>query len=59
MLEIMEVLSEFLNSKLNVYETKTGKILSLNVSSISKVNFLIDYFNKYPLKGTKMLDFKD
>jgi hypothetical protein len=59
MLEIMEILSIFLNCKLTTYETKTGKFLSLSVSAIEKIGFIIDYFNRYSLQGTKKLDFKD
>jgi hypothetical protein len=59
MLEIMEILSKFLNCKLKTYEIKTGKILSLSLSAIEKIGYLINYFNKYSLKSTKNLDFKD
>jgi hypothetical protein len=59
MLDIMEILSKFKNCKLTMYETKTGKILSISIVAIEKIGFLIDYFNKYSLQGTKKLDFDD
>jgi len=59
MLNIMELLAIFLNCKLSVYENNTGKILSLSVSAIDKVRFIVDYFNKYSLLGTKSKDYKD
>ena len=60
MLSIMEELAKFLSCKLSVYVgIKNNNILSLNVVAIDKVKFVIDYFNKYPLLGTKYKDFKD
>lgn len=59
MLSIMEEISQFLSCKLSVYEGNKTKILSLSVVSIEKLKFVIDYFNKYPLLGTKYKDFKD
>jgi len=56
----MEELAKFLSCKLSVYVgIKNNNILSLNVVAIDKVKFVIDYFNKYPLLGTKYKDFKD
>jgi hypothetical protein len=64
----MEKLSRFLSCKLSTYKTpqahKTGgpennKVLSLNVTSIGNIKFIIDYFNKFPLLGIKYKDFKD
>ena len=55
----MEEISQFLSCKLSVYEGNKTKILSLSVVSIEKLKFVIDYFNKYPLLGTKYKDFKD
>ena len=59
MKNIMEKLAQFLSCKLSVYESKNNKILSLNVVSIEKIKFIIEYFSKYPLLGTKNKDFKD
>ena len=58
-LNIMEELAKFLDCKLSIYNNKTGKVLSLNVTSIEKIGFVIDYFNRYPLLGIKYKDFKD
>jgi hypothetical protein len=59
MLDIMTVLSKFLDCKLSIYENKFGKVLSLNVSAIDDISFIVNYFNRYPLIGTKGLDYKD
>ena len=54
----MESLALFLSCNLKNYTNNTGsKVLSLSVSSINSVKFLIDYFNKYPLLGNKINDF--
>lgn len=58
-LNIIEKLAKFLDCKLSIYSNKTGKVLSLNVTSLEKVVFVINYFNEYPLLGTKCKDFKD
>lgn len=58
-LNIMEKLAKFLDCKLSIYNNKTGKVLSLNVLSLEKIGFVINYFNEYPLLGTKCKDFKD
>jgi len=59
MIGIMVILSEFLYCKLSIFENKTGKVLSLTVTALNKISFLVNYFNKYPLKGIKGQDFKD
>ena len=59
MLNIMDKLAKFLDCKLSTFKIKTGKVLSLNVSSIDKVGFMINYFHKYPLLGNKSYDFED
>jgi hypothetical protein len=59
MLNIMDKLAKFLDCKLSIFEIKTGKVLSLNVSSIDKIGFIINYFNIYPLLGSKSYDFED
>lgn len=62
MLPFMEKLASFLSCNLNTYKIKTGstesEVLSLGISSIIKLEFIIDYFNKYPLLGVKGKDFK-
>ena len=55
----MEKLANFLDCKFSIYNNKTGKVLSLNVTSLEKVGFVVNYFNRYPLLGTKYKDFKD
>lgn len=57
-LNIMEELAKFLDCKLSIYNNKTGKVLSLNVTSIEKIGFVINYFNRYSLLGIKYKDFK-
>ena len=55
----MENLALFLSCNLKSYTNNNGsEILSVSVSSINSVKFLIDYFNKYPLLGDKINDFK-
>lgn len=56
---LMESLSKFLFCKLSVYKTNKGEILSLSVSAIEKIKFIVEYFNKYPLLSIKGKDFKD
>lgn len=55
----MESLALFLSCNLKSYtDNKGSEILSIGVSSINSVKFLMDYFNKYPLLGNKFNDFK-
>lgn len=55
----MENLALFLSCNLKSYTNNIGsEILSLSVSSIDNLKFLIDYFNKYPLIGDKLNDYK-
>jgi hypothetical protein len=55
----MDQLASFLSCNLNSYTTaKNTEILSLSVTSVNNIKFLVDYFNKYPLIGTKFNDFK-
>lgn len=54
----MENLALFLNADLKRYEINNSKLLSVSVQSIRNVGFLIDYFNKHPLIGDKLNDFK-
>lgn len=58
-LNIMKQVAKFLDCKLSIYNNKTGKVLSLNVTLLEKIVFVINYFNRYPLLGIKYKDFKD
>lgn len=62
MLPVMETLASFLSCKLSTYAIKAGsgskEVLSLSVTSIDKLEFIVNYFNKYPLLGVKGNDFK-
>jgi hypothetical protein len=50
----METLALFLSCNVNTYINNLGvELLSVNVSYIDSVKFLIDYFDKYPLLGAK------
>ncbi|PQE31504.1 LAGLIDADG (mitochondrion) protein [Rutstroemia sp. NJR-2017a WRK4] len=54
----MESLALFLSCNLKSYTNNRGsEVLSLGVSSIDGVKFLMDYFNRYPLLGDKSNDF--
>jgi hypothetical protein len=63
MASIMEILGLFLSCKVNTYiiKAKSGskEVLSVSVTSIVKLEFIINYFNKYPLLGVKGKDFKN
>ena len=55
----METLALFLSCSLQSYTNNTNSdILTVNVSSLDSVKFLINYFNKYPLIGDKLNNFK-
>jgi len=55
----MESLSLFLSCNLTSYTNdKNSEILCVNVSSLEGVKLLVNYFNKYPLIGDKLNDFK-
>lgn len=62
MLPIMETLATFLSCKLGTYvikaESGSKEVLSLSVTSLDKLEFIVNYFNKYPLLGVKGNDFK-
>lgn len=62
MLPIMENLASFLSCKLSTYmigpKTNPREILSLSIAGINSLEFIVNYFNKYPLLGTKGIDFK-
>uniref|UniRef100_UPI00240EF694 hypothetical protein n=1 Tax=Diaporthe sojae TaxID=165439 RepID=UPI00240EF694 len=60
MLPFMEKLAIFLNCPVKMYcsnKTKT-EVLSLTVSAIGKLEPLVNYFDKYPLIGDKLNDYK-
>lgn len=67
MLPIMEKIGDFLycniitNKKNPTVPLKLEPIdtLSASVTSLDKIEPVIDYFNKYPILGVKGLDFKD
>lgn len=50
-------LASCLSCNLVSYESKTGKCLSISVSSINNIKVIIDYFDKYPLIGDKLNDY--
>ena len=55
----MESLAFFLFCNLTSYINNTNsEILSVSVSSLDSVKLLVNYFNKYPLIGDKLNDFK-
>ena len=55
----MENLALFLICNLKSYTNNTNsEILTVSVSSLYSVKFLVNYFNKYPLIGDKLNDFK-
>ena len=62
MLPIMESLASFLSCKLNTYflkpKSNQREVLSLSVTGINSLEFIVNYFNKYPLLGIKGKDFK-
>jgi len=55
MLPIMETLALFLSCNLKTYRIKTKststEVLSVSVTSIAKLESIINYFNEYPLLG--------
>ncbi len=62
MYPIMESLASFLSRKLNIYtidpHSNPREVLSLSVTGINYLEFIVNYFNKYPLIGVKGTDFK-
>jgi hypothetical protein len=59
MLPIMQSISCFLSSNIKSYLVKPNlnEVLTISVQSIDKLGFIVYYFNKYPLIGTKAKDF--
>lgn len=54
----MNDLASFLSCNVNSYTAKNKEVLSLHVSAIDNLKLIVDYFNKYPLMGNKLNDFK-
>ena len=54
----MNSLALFLKANLKTYAVKNSEVLSVSVESIQNISFLVDYFNKYPLIGDKLNNFK-
>ena len=61
MLNFMEDLSKFLSCNLSNYKIKNSndEVLTISISSINKLKFIINYFSNYPLFGIKSKDFQD
>lgn len=61
MLPFMEELALFLDCPVKSYSSNKTKteVLSLTVSAIDKLELLINYFNKYPLLGEKINNYKN
>ena len=62
MLPIMESLAFFLSCKLSTYllnpQAKSSEVLSLSITGINTLEFIVKYFNKYPLKTSKIESLK-
>jgi LAGLIDADG endonuclease/Cytochrome c oxidase subunit III len=62
MLSIMESIASFLSCKLSTYtidpKSNPREILSISIAGINNLDFIVYYFNKYPLLGVKGKDFK-
>jgi len=68
MLPVMETLASFLSCKLGTYTIKSGsglcfaletkEVLSLSVTAIDKLEFIVNYSNKQGLLGVKVKDYK-
>ena len=63
MMDIMLKIAAFLNTKLIEQSSdRTGmskKALVVEVTTMTNLQIIVNYFNKYPLLGVKALDFKD
>ena len=65
MIPIMELIAKNLECNVLNYKAKTlilfktVEILSVSLTALNKIKILIDYFNSFPLIGTKYKDFKD
>jgi LAGLIDADG endonuclease len=60
MLPFMEKLAFFLECPVKTYSSNKTQteVLSLTVSAIGKLELLVNYFDKYPLIGDKVNDYK-
>jgi hypothetical protein len=60
MLPFMEKLAIFLGCPVKTYSSNKTKteVLSLTVSAIGKLEPIVNYFDKYPLIGDKLNDYK-
>ena len=64
MYPIIKFFASYLNCNLLTFKYKALKspqqreVLSLSVTSVKNLKHIIEYFNNYPLLGTKYLDFK-
>jgi len=54
----MNDLASFLSCNVNSYTVQNKEVLFLYVSAIDNLKLIVDYFNKYPLIGNKLNDFK-
>jgi hypothetical protein len=58
----MENIASFLSCKLSTYtidpKSNPREILSLSIADLNNLEFIVNYFNKYPLLGVKGKDFK-
>lgn len=59
MLPIMEKIAKCFLCNLSKYNTKSGEILSISITSINKLNVIIEYFDIHNLLGIKYNDYID
>jgi len=65
MLPLMEFIGSCLDTSVLTYKYKTlrpniiSNVLSVSITSPAKLKPIIDYFNKYSLRGVKQKDFQD
>jgi len=59
MLPIMKEITKCFLCNLSKYKTKSGEILSVSITSINKLNVIVEYFDIYNLLGIKYNDFID
>jgi hypothetical protein len=58
---IMQLITEdfFSLAKLNISQHNQNKYYRIAVTSLTRIKYLINYLNKYPLLTSKENDFKD
>lgn len=62
---MMDFIASYLNCNVLIFKYKALKsleqreVLSISITSLNHLKLIIEYFNNYPLLGTKYLDFKD